>query len=109
MISRFVFRADITVEEFPDFHELYAQLRDELLRWHEKRGKRCQAVRINATIHPWIAGRIRQYLRELRNSESHAFLQHLSVEIELSGLDGKPVDHYTLEPGTAADAEKESA
>lgn len=108
MISRFIFRADFTVEEFPDFHPLYARLHEELLGWHERRGKRCVAVRIHATIHPWIAGRVRQYLRELRNSESHAFLQHLPMEIDLTALDGKPVERYTLEPGTTADAEKES-
>ena len=96
--SRFTFHIHFSAPEFEPFREAYEQFREELHQWHARRGKRCEGVRVDAEIHPWIAGRIRDYLRKLRGSETHAFLAQMPIEVCLTGLDGKPVDHYVLEP-----------
>ena len=103
--SRFTYCIRFSATEFEPFRDAYEQFREELLHWHAKRGKRCERVRVEAEIHPWIAGRVKDYLRKLRNSESHAFLAGIPIEVHLIGMDGKPVEDYTLEP---ADAETRS-
>ena len=103
--SRFTYCIRFSAPEFEPFRQAYEQFREELLQWHRKRGKRCERVRVEADIHPWIAGRIRDYLRRLRSSESHAFLARIPIEVHLSGIDGKPVEQYTLEPSEADTSE----
>ena len=94
----YIFLAELTAREFSEFQPLYEQLGEELLSWKAKRDKRCSRVCIHARIHPWIAGRVRDYLRKMRASDSHAFLRSIPLEVKLQGLDDKPVDDFILEP-----------
>lgn len=75
-------------EDFEQFLPRYNALSDALVQWYAKRDKRCGEVRVEACIHPWIAGRVREYVRDLRKRPEHAALQHLPLQLVLKAEDG---------------------
>lgn len=95
---RLIYDIDLGAEDFEQFRDFYEQVTRELSEWGRQRGRKCGGVRFRATIHPWIAGRVREYIRKLRESDGHAFMQRVPVEVTLAGIDGESVDHYLLEP-----------
>jgi hypothetical protein len=54
------------------------------------------------TIHPWIAGRVKDYLRKLRRSSSHDWLSQVPLYIELTAPDGEIISSEVLEPDEPA-------
>ena len=89
--------AQFTCEDFEQFLPRYTALSDALVQWYATRDKRCGEVRIEAHIHPWIAGRVREYLRDLRKRPEHAPLQHLPLHLVLTADDG-PLEAHTYDP-----------
>ena len=98
MSSRFVFDVYAMAEDFPQFQKLFQPLTEELMNWGQTRGKKAGRVQFKATVHPWIAGRVKDYIKRLRQSESHSFMQRIPVQVSLVGADGKPIERYVLEP-----------
>jgi hypothetical protein len=96
--SRYVFDAYVMADDFNQFQGHFQTISEALLQWHKARGKKCGQLKFKATIHPWIAGRVKEYISNLRRSESHAFLQRLPIDVNLVGADGKPIEQYRLEP-----------
>lgn len=96
--SHLVFDIFLVADDFPQFQKFFEQITTELFEWGEKKGKKCGGVRFKATIHPWIAGRVKEYIRNLRASDSHAFMARVPVQVNLVGADGKPLEQYQLEP-----------
>lgn len=88
----------IGVEDFDQFRNLYEKVALELHAWGSKQGKKYGGIRIHIVMHPWIEGRVREYIRKLRNSSSHAFMRGGVVEVQLTGIDGSEIAAYTLEP-----------
>lgn len=87
-----------TADEFPEFQTLFREIAEALSTWAEKRSKGCTCVIVNGTIHPWIAGRIREYLRNLRNADSHVFMRGLPVQVKLVDRHGTLIDRYEMSP-----------
>ncbi|AJD48029.1 hypothetical protein S7S_08065 [Isoalcanivorax pacificus W11-5] len=75
-------------EDFEQFLPCYNALSDALVQWYAKRDKRCGDVRVEAHIHPWIAGRVREYVRDLRKRPEHSPLRHLPLHIVFKTDDG---------------------
>ncbi|MCH8543252.1 MAG: hypothetical protein LAT61_06770 [Alcanivorax sp.] len=92
-----VFVISFAAEDFDEFKPRYEAFSAALLTWYAKRGKRCSAVQINATVHPWIAGRVKDYVRRLRDIPAHAPLKTMTVNVMLDGSDGKPLEPLILE------------
>ena len=84
-------------EDFDEFKPHYEAFSHALLAWYAKRGKRCDTVQIRATVHPWIAGRVKDYVRRLREIPAHAPLKHMAVNVMLDGSDGKPLEPLVLQ------------
>lgn len=85
-------------EDFEHFRPRFDQVMTELMQWRQRRGAKTGAVRFYATIHPWIAGRVKDYLKKLRRSSSHAYLAAIPLYIELTALDGELIESDMLEP-----------
>lgn len=100
---RLTYRIELHAGDFEEFRPRFDQVMTELMEWRQKRGGKTGAVRFHATIHPWIAGRVKDYLKKLRRSSSHAFLAHIPVYIELTAPDGEPIESGILEPEEAGD------
>ncbi|PKM22202.1 MAG: hypothetical protein CVV10_05545, partial [Gammaproteobacteria bacterium HGW-Gammaproteobacteria-14] len=100
--SIYIFDIYVMADDFNQFQGHFEKISAELFEWGKSRGKKCGKVKFKATIHPWIAGRVKEYLRNLRKSDSHAFLQNIPVEVNLVGADGKPIEQYRIEPGQGA-------
>lgn len=98
---RLMYEIYLVAEDFEQFRGFYEQITRELLEWGGQRGRKCGGVRIKAIIHPWIAGRVREYIRKLRNSDTHFFMRRVPVEVSLVGVDGESVDRYVLGPEDA--------
>ena len=85
---RYRLTAQFTCEDFEQFLPRYTALSDALVQWYATHGKRCGEVRVEAHIHPWIAGRVREYVRDLRKRPEHIPLRHLPLHIVLKADDG---------------------
>lgn len=96
--SHLIFDVFLVADDFAQFQKFFEQISQELFEWGQKKGKKCGGVRFKATIHPWIAGRVKEYIRKLRGSESHAFMARVPVTVNLVGADGKPLEKYVLDP-----------
>ena len=96
--KRLLWRAFIAANDFQEFQPLYEELRNDLTQWHEKRRKQCAAIIIKASIHPWIAGRVTDYIKNLRKSETHAFMQDIPVELILMDGAGNMIEKYKMLP-----------
>lgn len=86
----------LEAEDIDAFKPRYAAFSQALEQWYAKRGKRCAGVRIHALIHPWIGGRVRDYVRRLREIPAHAPLRQIPVTLILTGTDGAPVEGLEL-------------
>ncbi len=100
---RLTYRIDLRAGDFEEFRPRFDQVMTELMEWRQKRGGKTGAVRFHATIHPWIAGRVKDYLKKLRRSSSHAFLAHIPLYIELTAPDGERIESGVLEPEESAE------
>jgi serine/threonine protein kinase len=96
--SIYVYDIYVMADDFKQFQGHFEKLSEELFNWGKSRGKKCGKVKFKATVHPWIAGRVKEYLKNLRKSDSHAYLQHIPIEVNLVGADGKPIEQYRLDP-----------
>ena len=92
-----VFVITFAAEDFDTFKPCYEAFSEALLAWYAKHGKRCSAVQIEATVHPWIAGRVKDYVRRLREIPGHTPLRDMTVSVLLHGSDGKPLEPLLLE------------
>ncbi|WP_111656824.1 hypothetical protein [Isoalcanivorax indicus] len=88
----------LEAEDIDAFKPRYEAFSRALEQWYGKRGKRCAGVRIHALIHPWIGGRVRDYVKRLREIPAHAALRHMPLTLILTGTDGAPVDGLELPP-----------
>lgn len=88
----------LVADDFEQFQSHFPVLRSALQDWHQQRGSRCKRVTIKATLHPWISGRVKQYLKELRQSDDLAFLGRLPMQLNLVAADGQPIERLAWEP-----------
>jgi len=88
----------LVADDFEQFQSHFPVLRSALQDWHQQRGSRCKSVTIKATLHPWISGRVKQYLKELRQSDDLAFLGRLPMQLNLVAADGQPIERLAWEP-----------
>lgn len=95
-----VYQYDIylVADDFEQFQSHFPVLRSALMDWFQQRGGRGKAVSIKATLHPWISGRVKQYLRELRKTEGLEFLARIPMAINMVGSDGEPIEKLTWGP-----------
>ncbi|EKF74831.1 serine/threonine protein kinase PpkA [Alcanivorax hongdengensis A-11-3] len=89
-----LYRYDIylVADDFEQFQSHYAVMRSGLQEWQAQRGRRCQEVAIKATLHPWISGRVKDYLRKMRHSDGLEWLAGLPMRINLVAADGQPIE-----------------
>jgi serine/threonine-protein kinase PpkA len=97
---RLIFDVYLVADDFEQFRDFFEQITRELYEWGQQHGKKCGGVRFKATIHPWIAGRVKEYIRNLRKSDSHAFMQRVPVRVNLVAADSQPLEQYELAPET---------
>ena len=98
LASHYIFDIFLIADDFNQFQSRFESLCTELLNWHAARGKKCGGIKFKATIHPWIAGRVKESWRNLRRADSHAFLQQIPLDINLVGADNQPIEQYRLAP-----------
>ena len=91
----------LVADDFEHFQDHFPVLRSALLDWHAQRGSRCKAVTVKATLHPWISGRVKQYLRDLRKTDGLEFMSAIPVSVNLVAADGEPIERFVLEPEKA--------
>lgn len=91
----------LVADDFAQFQDHFPVLRSALLDWHQQRGSRCKSVTVKATLHPWISGRVKEYLRDLRKTDGLEFLCRLPIAVNLVGADGEPIEQFVLEPEKA--------
>lgn len=91
---RFALRADFAAEDFEQFQEHYTALIGALGEWHRRRGRRARRLELDGVIHPWIAGRIKDYLTQLRHHQALSFLQRLPMQALLRDEHGQPVAEW---------------
>jgi serine/threonine protein kinase len=96
--SVYVFDIYVMADDFNQFQEHFEKISQELFAWGKERGKKCGKVKFKATVHPWIAGRVKEYLRNIRKAETHEFLTRIPIEVNLVGADGQPIEQYQIEP-----------
>jgi len=96
--SIYVYDIYLVADDFNQFQGHFEKISEELFQWGKQRGKKCAKVKFKATVHPWIAGRVKEYLRNLSRAESHAYLSSITIDINLVGADGQPIEQYKLEP-----------
>jgi serine/threonine protein kinase len=99
--SIYVYDIYVMADDFKQFQGHFETLSEELFNWGKSRGKKCGKVKFKATVHPWIAGRVKEYLKNLRKSDSHAYLKQIPIEVNLVGADGKPIEQYRIDPEAA--------
>ncbi|MAX54239.1 MAG: protein kinase [Alcanivoracaceae bacterium] len=89
-----LYRYDVylVADDFEQFQSHFPVLKSALMDWHEQRGSRCQSLTIKATIHPWISGRVKEYLKGLRQLEGMTFLSRLPITLNLVGSDGQAIE-----------------
>ena len=96
--SVYVFDIYVMADDFNQFQGHFQKISEELFNWGKERGKKCGKVKLKATVHPWIAGRVKEYVRNLRKADTHEFLKRVPIEVNLVGADGKPIEQYQIEP-----------
>jgi|GEM_PF-438430 len=104
--SAYLFDIYVMADEFPQFQKHFEKLTEELFAWGQQRGKKCARIQFKATVHPWIAGRVKDYIRSLRKADTHAFMQRIPIAVNLVGADGKPIEQFRIEPEDAAEQAK---
>ncbi len=95
----------LVADDFEQFQGHLPVLRSALLDWQAQRGKRCKAVTIKATLHPWIAGRVKESLRDLKRTDGLEFLARIPISVNLVAADGEPIEQLVMEPEKQAKAE----
>lgn len=95
-----VYQYDIylVADDFEQFQSHFPVMRSALMDWFRQRGKRAKLVTIKATLHPWISGRVKQYLQALRKTEGLEFLAAIPMNINLVGSDGDPIEKLAWGP-----------
>jgi serine/threonine-protein kinase PpkA len=88
----------LVADDFEQFQAHFPVMRSALMDWFQQRGARGKAVSIKATLHPWISGRVKQYLKELRKTEGLEFLARIPMAINLVGSDGDPIEKLAWGP-----------
>lgn len=96
--SQYLFDIYVMADDFKQFQGHFEKLTEELFTWGQQRGKKCGRIQFKATIHPWITGQVKTYIRNLRQADTHAFMQRLPISVNLVGADGKPIEQYRIEP-----------
>jgi serine/threonine protein kinase len=98
----------LVADDFEQFQSHFPVMRSALIDWFQQRGARGKAVTIKATLHPWISGRVKQYLKELRKTEGLEFLARIPMAINLVGSDGDPIEKLAWGPmeSSTKDTEK---
>ena len=96
--SIYVFDIYVMADDFNQFQGHFEKISQELFAWGKERGKKCGKVKLKATVHPWIAGRVKEYVRNIRKADTHEFLKRIPIEVNLVGADGKPIEQYRIEP-----------
>lgn len=96
--SQYLFDIYVMADDFKQFQGHFEKLTEELFNWGQQRGKKCGRIQFKATIHPWITGQVKTYIRNLRQADTHAFMQRLPIAVNLVGADGKPIEQYRIEP-----------
>lgn len=103
--SHYVFDVYIMADDFKQFQGHFEKLTEELFQWGKQRAKKCGRVQFKTTVHPWIAGRVKDYIRSLRKADTHEFMQRIPIAVNIIGADGKPIEMFKMEPeGTAVEA-----
>lgn len=100
MSTHYVFDIFAMADEFAQFQEHFDTLTQELKQWGDSRGKKAGRIQFKATVHPWIAGRVKEYIRRLRKADTHAFMQRIPIHVNLVGADGKPIEKLVIAPET---------
>lgn len=95
--SHFLYDIYVMADDYPQYQGHFEKIAIELLDWYKQRGKKAAAIRFKATIHPWIAGRVKDSLKRLRKSDTHTWLNQIPIDVNLVGADGKPIEQYRLE------------
>ena len=98
MSSHYVFDIYAMADEFPQFQQHFDTITQELKQWGDSRGKKAGSIRFKATVHPWIAGRVKDYIKRLRKADTHEFMQRIPIHVNLVGADGKPIEQLVIEP-----------
>lgn len=101
MSSIYVFDIYVMADDFNQFQGHFEKISEELFNWGKERGKKCGKVKLKATVHPWIAGRVKEYVRNIRKADTHEFLKRIPIEVNLVGADGKPIEQYRIDPDAA--------
>ena len=96
--SHYVFDIYLVADDFNQFQKQFEKITEQLHQWGEQRGRKCGRVQIKATIHPWIAGRVKEYVKRLRKADTHAFLQGIPIRINMLAADGQPIERSELAP-----------
>lgn len=96
--SVYAFDIYVMADDFNQFQGHFQKISEELFNWGKERGKKCGKVKLKATVHPWIAGRVKEYVRNLRKADTHEFLKRIPIEVNLVGADGKPIEQYRIDP-----------
>lgn len=96
--SVYVFDIYVMADDFHQFQGHFEKISQELFAWGKERGKKCGKVKLKATVHPWIAGRVKDYVRNLRKADTHEFLKRIPIEVNLVGADGQPIEQYRIDP-----------
>lgn len=104
--SSYLFDIYVMADDFKQFQQHFEKLTEELFAWGQQRGKKCGRILFKATVHPWIAGRVKDYVRSLRKSDSHAFMQRIPITMNLVGADGKPIEQFRIDPEEPAQEAK---
>jgi serine/threonine protein kinase len=99
--SIYVFDIYVMADDFNQFQGHFEKITEELFNWGKERGKKCGKVKLKATVHPWIAGRVKEYVRNIRKADTHEFLKRIPIEVNLVGADGKPIEQYRIDPDAA--------
>lgn len=98
--SHFVFDIYMVADDFNQFQKQFEQVTEQLHQWGEQRGKKCGRIQFKATIHPWIAGRVKEYIKRLRSADTHSFMQSIPVRLNMLAADGQPIERLVLEPAS---------
>ena len=91
---RFALRAELAAEDFEQFQDHYTALTGRLVEWHRRRGRGARHLEIAAVVHPWIAGRVRDYLNKLRTDPRLTFVKRLPMLAILVDETGAPVAEW---------------
>lgn len=94
--SHYVFDIYAVADDYPQFQKHAESLTEELKAWGEKRGKKAGALKVKVTVHPWIAGRVKDYFKQLRKADTHTFLKNIPIELTLVGADLKPIEKQLI-------------